>query len=160
MSSYASVRDVIVTVSKEIAIQLTDDDKSGEVQEDVIDGALDRAQGLVDAALLEAGYAVPVVTPIPDGAGVVKGATIWLAICDMASRRGILPEDYKTQCTLYEGILQKIASAQLALPLPTSSLSMPHSSTDGQQRRLSLTKWDEKYTGVRNPDEDHSLDIV
>lgn len=159
-TSYASVQEVVTTLSKAIAVQLTDDAKNGEVNEDPIVLALERAQGLVDSALGAAGYAIPVALPIPDGAGVIKSATTWLAICDLASRRGILPEDYKTQCDLYQGILDKIRQGLLALPIPAGSINMPHSSTDGQQRRLSLTKWNDRYQGVRNPDEDHTLDVT
>jgi phage gp36-like protein len=160
MTSYASVQDVIATISKKIAVQLTDDDEKGQVDEAPIELAIQRAQGLVDSALSAAGYAIPVAQPIPDGAGVLNAATTWLAICDLASRRGILPEDYKTQCDLYQSVLDRIRQGLLALPIPAGTTNLPHSSTDGQQRRLSLTKYDKKYTGIRNPDEDHTLDVV
>lgn len=157
---YATIRDVKTLVSPTILVALTDDDKNGQPDDYVIEAALERAEGLIDAALAAAGYAVPVAMPIPAGAGLLVGANTWLAVCDLAARRGVVPEDYRTQCDLYKGILSEIKSGTMVLPLPAGSINMPHSSTQGQQRRLSVSKLEEGTLELRNPDERHTLDTI
>ncbi len=79
MPTYAAAIDIQKTVSPEILAQLTDDEEDGQKNDDVIDELIDQSEGIVNAALSEAGYAVPVAIPIPAGAEIVRSATIWLA---------------------------------------------------------------------------------
>jgi phage gp36-like protein len=157
---YATVADISRLVSPNILIQLADDDNDQQYEDPVVEDALDRAEGLVNAALGAAGYAVPVALPIPKGAEVIKGATTWLAVCDLAARRGVIPEDYRMQCDLYKGILDQIRQGLLGLPLPAGSINLPQSSTEGLQRRFCLSKDEIGTDEIRNPDEEHTLDVI
>lgn len=160
MPSYTQPADIQRMISPEIAKQLADDDKNGQLEDTIIADAIDRAEGLIDAALTAGGYAAPVALPIPKAARIVVSATMWLAVCDLAARRGVIPEDYRNQCEFYGRILEKIANGELGLPLPTGDINMPHSSTEGQQRKLDITKREIGTGEVRNPDEEHTLDGV
>lgn len=80
MPTYATQSDILKTISPEILGQLTDDEFDGQPNSDVIDELIDQAEGVVNAALSKAGYAVPVVTPIPAGAELVHAATVWLTV--------------------------------------------------------------------------------
>lgn len=160
MPLYCQVADIQRMISPEISRQLADDDSNGQIEDAIIEDCIDRAQGLVHAALVSGGYAVPVAIPIPAGAEVVKGATMWLAVCDLAARRGVIPEDYRQQCDLYRGILDKIANGEMGLPLPTGAINMPFSSTEGQQRRFDVSKREIGTGEIRNPDEAHTLDGI
>lgn len=80
MATYATFEDIQTTVSKELLVQMTDDEENGQPNKDVVINAINQAEGIVNAALSKAGYDTPVVTPIPAGAEIVNGATVWLAI--------------------------------------------------------------------------------
>lgn len=80
MPTYATVEDVQKTVSKELLVQMTDDDNNGQVDKKVVENAIDQAEGIVNAAISRAGYDTPIATPIPAGAEIINGATVWLGI--------------------------------------------------------------------------------
>lgn len=158
MPTYATVADVSRIVSPKILIQLADDDGDNQYEPEVVSDAIDRAESLVNASLVAGGYQAPVALPIPRGAEIIKSATQWLAVCDLAARKGVVPEDYRGQCELYKGILEKIATGAIGLPLPAGTINLPHSSTLGQEKAFSRTKVDIGTGTVRNEDEQHTLD--
>lgn len=160
MPTYASVADIARIVSPKTLVQFADDNGDGQYEPDVVSDAIDRAESLVNASLVAGGYQVPVAIPIARGAEIIKSATQWLAVCDLAARKGIIPEDYRGQCEMYHGILDKIATGAIGLPLPAGSINMPHSSTLGQEKSFSRTKSDVGTGDIRNEDEQHTLDGV
>lgn len=160
MPIYAKVADLERLVSPAVVVQLSDDKKNGQKDESVVDDAIERAEGLVHAALVSGGYKVPITLPIPQGAEVIKGATCWLAVCDLAARKGEIPEEYKNQCLLYSAMLDKIANGTIGLPLPAGDINMPHSSTLGQEKVFTHSKFETGSGDLRNEDEARSLDDV
>ena len=160
MPTYATLLEVQSITSKEILIELTDDVKNGQVQDSVVNLAIDLAEGEVNAALSAAGYAVPVVVPLPAGTEIVKTATIWLAICHISARRGVIPEDYKGNCDYFREVLGKIADGDLAIPLPSGSINDPQSTTEGQEKIFSRSKFEKESGTRRNEDEIGTLDVI
>jgi phage gp36-like protein len=158
MPVYATVTDLENLISKAIMVQLTDDSEIGQVNDAVSSLHLDNAEGEVNAALSAAGYTVPVALPIPAGAGIIKAATLWLAVCGLAARRGVIPEDYKSQCEYFHNVLEKISAGELLLPLP-SSTGLPRSSTEDQEKIFTRSKYDHSGN-VINSEEQGSLDVV
>ena len=157
--AYCTNDDIILTISKEILIQLTDDQKDGSYDPDVCTNAISQASGVMDTALLEGGYAVPVAEPIPAGAGFIKGCCVWLSVGLLAGRRGVIPEDYKFWMDYYARKLEDISKGDLALPIPTSPLNMPQSTTELQERELTRSKYDKDGT-LLNVDDSHTLDAT
>ena len=77
---YTSVADIELTVSKKSLIEMTDDNETGQVDDAVVNAALERAESVVNSYLLAAGYGVPVSTPLPAGSEVIKTASTWLGV--------------------------------------------------------------------------------
>lgn len=159
MPVYGTVADLENLISKEILVQLTDDDKISQVNDAVCNLHLDNAEGEVNAALSAGGYATPIALPIPAGAGIVKAASLWLAVCGLAARRGVIPDDYKNQCEYFHGILEKIGEGTLLLPIPSSSDGLAHSNTIDQEKIFTRSKLDHSGN-ILNPEEQGSLDVV
>jgi hypothetical protein len=159
MGTYADVSDIEGAVSKDLLIQMTDDEGNGQINTPIVSAAIRRSEGIVNAALAEASYTIPVATPLVSGTEIIFGATVWLAICDVSSRRGIIPEDYRFWCDFYTARLDALARGELNLPLPTADINDPRSTTLGQAKIFTRTKTDNAGT-VRNPDEAGSLDVV
>ena len=155
--AYCTTDNIIKTISKAILIQLTDDQQDGSLDTAVVTNAVAQASGVIDTALLEGGYAVPVAEPIPAGAGFINGCCVWLAVGILAGRRGVIPEDYKYWMDYYARKLEQLASGDLALPIPTSPLNMPQSSSELQQKQLTISKYTKDGT-LMNPESDHTLD--
>lgn len=160
MAIYATGAEVETLISKKIVIELSDDDENGNVDDSVVTLALDNAEGVVNSFLSAAGYLVPVTLPFPPGTEVVKAATLWLSVCELAARRGVIPQDYQTQCDFYRDLLQKIADGDLALPLPAGAINMPQSTTEGQEPIFTRTKFNTSDGSVRNDDQRGSLDVT
>lgn len=158
MPVYATVAELENLISKAILIQLTDDQKINQVDDAVASLHLDNAEGEVNAALSAGGYTVPVALPIPSGAGIIKAATLWLATCGLAARRGTIPDDYKSQCEYYRGVLDRIRDGLITLPLP-SSVNLPDSNTIDQEKIFTRSKLDHSGN-VLNSEERGSLDVV
>jgi hypothetical protein len=71
----------------------------------------------------------------------------------------VIPDDYKTQCDYFRELLRKIADGEMALPLPSGAINLPHSTTEGQEKVFTRSKFDHDGTR-RNEDESGSLDVV
>lgn len=71
----------------------------------------------------------------------------------------MIPEDYQSQCDRYREMLDDIANKDLTLPLPAGATNLPTSTTLGQQKIFTRSKFEEDGT-LRNPDEGKSLDVV
>ncbi len=159
MPTYTTTDEVQLLISKEILVELTDDTEVGQTVDAVVNLGIDLAEGEVNSALAEAGYSVPVALPIPAGAEIVKTVTIWLAVCHIAARRGVIPEDYKSNCDYFRDVLAKIADGALSLPLPSGAINDPQSTTQGQEKIFSRSKF-EKESGTRlNEDEIGTMDV-
>lgn len=78
--TYATGAQLEILASKARIIQLSDDEKTGNVNDAVVNLHLENAEGEINTALSKGGYAVPVVTPLPAGAEFVQGATLWLGL--------------------------------------------------------------------------------
>lgn len=158
MPVYATVSDLEKLISKQILIQLTDDSRVGQVDDDVAIIHLENAEAEVNAALSAGGYTVPASVPLASGCGIVKAATLWLATCGLAARRGVIPDDYKSQCEFYRDVLKKIGEGTMVIPLP-SSVNEPHSNTLEQEKIFTRSKVDHSGN-VLNSEEQGSLDTV
>jgi phage gp36-like protein len=160
MATYASLQDIIKTISEARAIDVSDDDKNGQLDDDVIENSINMAESEVNAALFKAGYTVPVVVPLPAGSEIIKTITVWLSICMLFARRGEIPVEYLDTCRYYREMLTSIADGDIILPLPASSNSNPRSNTEGQEPIFTRSKFETSSGEVKNPDEGHSLDTV
>jgi phage gp36-like protein len=158
MGNYAQVDDIKKTVSLEILQQLTDDEKNGQINEAIIEAAITQAEGTVNTALSEAGVTVP-LSSVPAGAEFISTATIWLAVCKLAARRGVIPEDYRMWCEYYTRKLDDMARGDFTPPVVAGTTNNPTSSTRDQEKVFTRSKFD--HDGNRlNPDERGSLDVV
>lgn len=158
--TYASKTDQEETVGKKYIIQMSDDEGNGQSNTAICNQALSQAESIVNASLSKGGYVVPVALPIPQGAEIVVAATVWLSICVLASRRGVIAEDYKKWCDFYMERLEEIESGELTLPLPVADRSNIQSTTLNQEKKFSRSKFNKDDAALRNPDEDHTLDTV
>ncbi len=72
----------------------------------------------------------------------------------------MIPEDYKSQCDFYREWLQKIADKDIALPLPGGDINLPQSTTEGQEKVFSRSKFEKDSGTRRNEDEIGTLDVT
>ena len=158
--AYATGAEVETLVSEEIVIELTDDNKDGQVDDTVVTLAISNSEGVVNSYLSAAGYLIPVATPFPPGAEAVKAATLWLTVCELAARRGVIPADYQTQCDFYRDLLEKIADGTVSLPLPAGTINMPQSTTESQEPIFTRSKINTSDGSLRNEDQRRSLDVT
>ena len=159
MPLYCAVTDLEVTISKEAVKDLSDDIGLGQADTTICNGAIDRAETVIHSYLVNGGYSVPVTTPLTAGNGVLKTISIWLAIGELASRRGVIPEEWQRQIDKYMKMLEAIAAGDIKLEATESSLSLPQSSTLNDEKRFTVTRYDHDGE-VINDEESGSLDIA
>ena len=72
----------------------------------------------------------------------------------------MIPDDYQSQCDRMREMLDDIASGDLAVPVPAGQTNLPTSTTLGQEKIFTRSKFDISGGELRNPDEGKSLDTV
>lgn len=120
--AYITQSDLTEQLSDSQLIQLTDDEKLGEINTDRVSRALASAEGEING-FLATRYAVPVASP-PD---LIKGWAVALTVYHLWRRRQRVPEDVRKA---YEDViarLRDVAAGKLTLgidpPPAESSLS-------------------------------------
>src|SRR3990172_6596739 len=97
MPVYTDKDDLKNALSAIILIQLADDNADGAEDDPVVDQAIANAEADVDAAL-STRFTVPLTGTKATIPQVVRYKTMWLSVCKLGSRRGILPEEYQKEC--------------------------------------------------------------
>jgi phage gp36-like protein len=153
--AYATQMDVENAISSEILIQLTDDDESGAVDVNVIAQAISDAEARINSALASR-YTVPIAVPIPD---VIKYCTVWIAVCILGKRRGVLPEEYQKECDYWFNWLKEIDDGGKDVPGLTSASGYPRSTTETQQRLLVRDRLDVDGNSLNDDELPSTIDI-
>lgn len=93
-----------------MAAELTDDTAGTTTDTDIVDDALNRAEGIVNAALKKR-YTVPLTVPV---SGEIRHIVLTLAKCFLFTRRrGTLSEDLQMECDEARDMLDQLAKGTL-----------------------------------------------
>ncbi|MCK5644350.1 MAG: DUF1320 domain-containing protein [Gammaproteobacteria bacterium] len=112
MPDYTVTADIYDVVSEKLVAELTDDTAGEDVDTDLIDSALDRAESVVDSYVGKA-YTVPLSTPVEDS---IKHAVLTLAKCYLYGRRpGATPDQVTKDCEDMIAWLKMISEGDVAL---------------------------------------------
>lgn len=85
---YCTVQDIKDRISENVLIHLTDDNDTGEVDENKVNEAIEEAMGEVDA-YCQARYTLP-FNPVPR---VIRKVCVMLVIYTLFTRRGLNPDN-------------------------------------------------------------------
>jgi len=108
--AYCTLADIEKQIPEDILIQLTDDDRTGAVDSDIVDRAIEDADNEIDSFL-----SLRFNLPLDSTPGFVRRMSVNLAICNMYAHRPHLeiPDSYKGRCDRDRGLLEKIAEGKL-----------------------------------------------
>jgi len=120
---YASIDDLKSLLSEQELIDLTDDEESGVVNDEIVNKAIEDASAEVDAFLIGR-YEVPIL-PVPK---VIRKLCVDIAIYNLFSRRlqDEIPENVRKRYEDAISLLKMIANGQIFL-----SVSSPEHSASG-----------------------------
>lgn len=121
--AYILQADLLAQVSENQLIQLTDDNKLGQVITDTVTRAISDAEAEINGYLAaRSRYTVPVAVPIP---ALIKKLAIDIAIWNLYRRRQRVPEDvrhgYEDARRMLESIAKGLISVGSDPPPPASS---------------------------------------
>ncbi|OHD19789.1 MAG: hypothetical protein A2Y38_22420 [Spirochaetes bacterium GWB1_59_5] len=154
--AYCAQADLETAISSDILRQLTDDDEDEDIDASVVTAAISHADSKIDTAL-SGRYVVPITGTVPT---IVKFASVWLAVCIIGGRRGILPEDYVKQCEFYDQWLKDVRDGKVNVPgLTEIESGLPASSTSTQQREFVRSTFVTGGEVENNPDEAKTIDV-
>lgn len=111
--AYAVPADFETYVDPAYLVLITDDARSGNRNDDVIEAAVANAEARINAALSTAGYTVPVASP----GDYLRSLTCRLALWALVGRKQAhtAPESIKGQWQAAEDELKRIASGELSV---------------------------------------------
>ena len=138
--SYAVIADLNGLIPQDDLIRLTDDDDSGSVDADVVNGILANASEIIDTYIAgEEGF--PFTTPPP----VLKICCIRLAGYDLHARRGEVPETWTAMSKWAYDYLQDVKDGEISLgssdPEPAGAETMKVDAADKLFSREELDKY-------------------
>jgi phage gp36-like protein len=135
--AYCTQDDILLRLSEMDLIQLTDDSNDGEINTDVVDGAIDAADAEIDF-YCSAGYSVPFTAP----PAIVKTWSIDIAIHNLYGRRNdvAIPENCKSRYESAIELLQKIQTGAITLGATLSGSSGPASTSRVEDRIFTIGK--------------------
>ena len=110
MGSYIVIADISNAIDARTLIAITDDTQSGAKDDDIINAAIDRAEGWFNAGV-ERRYSTPIVSP----GGDVEDMCIQKTILILYARKGTLPDYWKNIGRDLEEKLLKISSGEIWL---------------------------------------------
>jgi len=139
--TYASTSDLKERMGAATYVQLTDDEGTGQADEDKAVEALEGAEGEVNSYLGRR-YAVPVeLTGEASTAAVLKSITLDLAEYRLHARRLIIPEDVRRKREAAVRWLEEVASGRAVLPsvdsLESNAATGPGGFVTGSERTFS-----------------------
>jgi phage gp36-like protein len=118
MGRYIAQTDLDEYIEDRVLIQLTDDDKTGEVNTDIVDECIAGAEDEVDG-LMAGRYTVPFAT----APGIITEACVVLACRRLYVRRGRLSETFKDVVDDTVRQLEKIAEGKIILDMPAAVIT-------------------------------------
>jgi phage gp36-like protein len=151
---YATQQDIEDAISTQILTQMTDDNEDGSIDTAVVDRGLAEAAAKIDGALA-VHYVVPLSAPYPP---IVVAANVWLAVCAIALRRGVMPEDYVSTCEEWKEWLERVRKGEEPIPELQEYNSLPQSTTEQQSRLLVRDRLDNDGNSL-NPGETPTIDV-
>ena len=109
---YIDINDLKRLLSEQEIIELSDDEDIGEINEDVVEGAIEDAESEVNAYLV-AKYRTP-LSPVPQ---IIKKLCVDIAIYNLFSRRlqDEPPENVRKRYKDAKSILKMISEGQIVL---------------------------------------------
>jgi phage gp36-like protein len=152
--AYCTSADISLAISPAPFLQLADDDESGAVDSAVVDNAIATADAYIDA-MISTRFSVP-VSPVPD---IIKFASVWLSVCQLGKRRGLLPEDYGAECEKWMRWLEDVKDGRVDIPgLTEIDTGLPESTSEDQQADIVKTRKDTSG-GVLNSEQTPNIDL-
>ncbi len=115
---YIAETDLDEYIEEKALIQLTDDDRTGAVNSDIVDECIAGAEDEVDG-YLSGLYLVPITGTVP---GLVSEACVVLACRRLYLRRGGVPTSFAEQVKDTMSFLTKIAEGKIKLDIPGSDV--------------------------------------
>lgn len=108
---YSIEQDIIDAITEDIVIQLTDDDRTGNIDSAIVTAQIQRADNEID------GYvSVRYVTPLNPVPGIIENTSIDLAIYYLYMRRSeVVPEARKDAYTNAVKLLKSISKGDVKL---------------------------------------------
>jgi phage gp36-like protein len=108
--AYSALADIELAIPEATVIQLTDDENSGVVDENIVSEAIRQADSVIDS-YCSSRYGVP-FSPVPD---VIKTCSVDIAIYNLYSRRaeelpGTRKDRYNNAMKILEGIAKGIVT--------------------------------------------------
>lgn len=120
---YVTKSDLIDQLTDMELIQLTDDEKTGQVDVDTVNRAITSAEAIVDG-YLKTRYMTPVAPPVPE---LVRALTIDCAVYALYRRRKRVPDDvrlaYEDAIRTLEGIARGVVTLGVTPPPSRSAES-------------------------------------
>ena len=109
--SYSTKDDILLQIDEETLINLTDDDDSGTIDDNVVNRAIADADALIDS-YLSSRYAIPLLS----APAIIKNISVDIAIYNLYSRRtDTIPDIRKDRFTNALKYLQDITNGKIAL---------------------------------------------
>ena len=135
--AYITEADLDEYISETTLVQLTDDDRTGAVNSDIVAEVIAGAENEVNG-YLSGLYTVPIVGTVP---GMITEATVVLACRRLHIRRGGIPAAFQAQVDDTMRLLLKIAEGKVKLDIdgPTADFGSVEVST--VERVHSRSKW-------------------
>ncbi len=126
--AYITLQNVFDRLGEDTLVQLTDNAGTGEVDENIVNDAIEAAQGEFESYLRNRGYSLPVPsTPL------VRQLNLKLAIFTLFENRATLDEGiYKVHQNAYNNAitrLKDIATGKAALDVPASEETIENPAT-------------------------------
>lgn len=123
--AYCTLDDLKDQISEDELIQLTDDDGSGSVDMEKIDGAIASADALIDGYCGKH-YSVP-FSPTPP---IIRDFSVIIAIYKLFARRQGAPEDRRTRYKEAVRFLEKVSEDKIKLGSATPATTHTRNSVE------------------------------
>ena len=138
--AYIVETDLDEYISETTLVQLTDDDRTGAVNSDIVTECIDGAEGEVNG-YLSGLYTVPIAGTVP---GTITEASVVLACRRLYLRRGAVPASFQDQVEDTMRLLVKIAEGKIKLDVdgPTADFgSVEVTTVERVHRRSTWSGW-------------------
>ncbi|MDR3561901.1 MAG: DUF1320 domain-containing protein [Negativicutes bacterium] len=132
---YCTLDDLINQSSEAVLIKMTDDDDTGEINQTIVDRAIDDAQGEIES-YCESRYALP-FSPVP---GIIRKVAVDIAIYNLLSRRGYdkdsedqgIVQRYKDSIKFLQNLANGVVTVGPRVPSP----NQPQTNTIKSSQRI------------------------